>query len=91
MKIIVEGPMFPEQDAYRQFVRLAFEKRLGRALSDIEFEKLLRIGHGVFWDYDPYGHIDPYEPETLRSNALRWNARKAIKSRKSRRAPATTG
>ena len=47
----------------------------------------------VFWNYDPYGHIDPYDPETLRSNVLRWNARKAIKSRKSRRAAAqaTTG
>jgi hypothetical protein len=61
--------MFEEQDVYRRKVRMAFEKRLGRALSDMEFEKLLRIGHGVFWDYDPYGHIHPYDTETLKSNA----------------------
>jgi hypothetical protein len=83
--------MFEQQDAYRLYVRRAFEKRLGRALTDMEFEKLLRIGHGVFWNYDPYGHIDPYDADTLRSNALRWNARKAIANRKRRPAKATTG
>lgn len=61
--------MFEQQDAYRQRVRRAFEKRLGRAMSEIEFEHLLRIGHGIFWDYDPYGHIHPYEQATLRDNA----------------------
>jgi hypothetical protein len=78
-----EGMKIEQQDAYREYVRKAFEKRLGRAMSDMEFEKLLRIGDGVFWNYDPYGHIHPFEAETLRSNALRWNARKAIASRKS--------
>ncbi len=69
--------MFKDQDAYRRRVRRAFEKRLGRALSEMEFEKLLRIGHGIFWDYDPYGHIDPYDPATLRANARALNTHEA--------------
>jgi hypothetical protein len=69
--------MMEPQDAYRRRVRRAFERRLGRPLTDMEFEKLLRIGHGLFWDYDPYGHIDPYDPVTLRSNVQAWSEMKS--------------
>ena len=45
---------------------LACEVRLVRRLADQEFERVLYMGNGVFWDYKR-GVIDPYDLATLQS------------------------
>ena len=50
----------------KQQIRMACEVRLGRRLSDQEFERVLYMGNGVFWDYKR-GVIDPYDLATLQS------------------------
>ena len=51
----------------KRHVRIACEVRLGRRLSDQEFEQVLHLGNGVFWDYKR-GMINPYDPATLQSS-----------------------
>ena len=51
-------------------VRKAVELRLGYRLSDAEFERVLRSGDGLFWDYLPrYGFLQHYDQATLHSSA----------------------
>ena len=67
-----------------QAIRAACEVRLGRPLSDQEFERVLRLGNGVFWDYKR-GVIDPYDLETLQSKrqmVIEWgNSRQPAKTK----------
>jgi hypothetical protein len=53
----------------RQQLRMAFEMRMRRRLTDQEFERLLRLGNGLFWDYRE-GEIGPYDLSTLQSGKL---------------------
>ena len=51
-------------------VRETFERRLGRTLSESEFEQILCAGDGLFWDYAPkYGYLQHYDQATLLSTA----------------------
>jgi hypothetical protein len=55
-------------------VRETFERRLGRTLSETEFEQILRSGDGLFWDYLPQrGFLQYYDQATLRSTARTLN------------------
>ena len=51
----------------KRHIRIACEVRLGRRLSDQEFERVLRLGNGIFWDYTR-GAINPYDLATLQSS-----------------------
>ncbi len=51
----------------RRYLRSAIEIRLRRRLTDQEFERVLHLGNGVYWDYRQ-GMIGPYDPASLRSN-----------------------
>ena len=51
-------------------VREPIEMRLGRALSESEFERILCAGDGLFWDYLPKrGFLQCYDQATLYSTA----------------------
>ena len=51
-------------------VRETFERRLGRSLSEAEFEHILCAGDGLFWDYLPkHGFLQHYDQATLLSTA----------------------
>jgi hypothetical protein len=47
-------------------LRMVFEARLQRDLTDKEFALLVRLGNGLFWDYQG-GLIGPYDLPTLQS------------------------
>ena len=51
----------------RRYLRSAIEIRLQRRLSDQEFERVLQLGNGVYWDYRQ-GKIGPYDPASLPPN-----------------------
>lgn len=58
--------MKPASNLTQQQLRMACEARLKRRLSDQEFERLLRLGNGLFWDTQE-GMIGPYDLATLQS------------------------